>query len=306
MDIRERHPDEKPDPAIQSLSRGESQEAIRRAGPRAPVVYASISARGLEEINRPFSSLFGSGVSAGLILSMSFITEGLLHHVLPDFPGRDAVADLGYTIGFLLVILGRMQLFTEETITPILPLLSNPSKRAFLRTGRLWVVVFTANMLGTFIAALTLAHGDIVRPDQLTAIIDVSMKVISHTPLETFRYGIVAGFLIAALVWCMPTARGSELALILIVTYVIALGDFTHVVAGSGEGFLLYFTGHADLSRIIFGVILPAFGGNVFGGTILFAVLAYVQVMEEISEDRRKPKSTLQKARAPRGAKRDR
>ncbi len=114
--------------------------------------------------------------------------------------------------------------------------------------------------------------------------------MLENTPLETFRYGIVAGFLIAALVWCMPTSRGSEFALIFVVTYLIALGDFTHVVAGSGEAFLLAFNGDTSWSNAAFGIVLPAFFGNVFGGTVLFATLAYVQVMEEISKGDQEPR----------------
>jgi formate/nitrite transporter FocA (FNT family) len=289
------------EPAIENLTRSEEREAIERAGPRAPVVYASISARGLEEINRPWVSLVGSGFASGLIMMLSVLAEGLLHSVLPGFGGREAVTDLGYTLGFLIVILGRLQLFTENTITPVLPLLANPSKRFLYRTGRLWVLVFAANLAGTFVAAFMLAYGDIVTPEQLAATVDVSMKVLSHTPLETMRYGVIAGFLIAALVWCMPTTRGAEFPMIFFITYVIALGDFTHVIAGSGEGFLVFLTGNASFGFVTLGLILPAFLGNILGGTLLFAALAYVQVMEEISADRRKAKATpLERAPEPR------
>lgn len=289
------------DPAIESLSRGEEEEAKERAGPRPPVVYASISARGMEELGRPTISLWGSGIAAGLILMVSVISEGLIEHELPDMVGKALIADIGYTLGFILVILGRLQLFTENTITPVLPLLANPTRRAFYRTGRLWAIVFSANMVGTMIAAVMLVWGDIVTDAQISAILDVSSKVMDNTPFETLRYGIIAGFLIATLVWCMPTARGAEFFLIFFVTYVIALGNFTHVVAGSGEGFMLMLTGTADPLWVVFGLILPAFVGNVLGGTVLFATLAYVQVMEEIHEDRQiKRHGPLEKAPRPR------
>jgi formate/nitrite transporter FocA (FNT family) len=289
------------DAAIQSLTRGEELEAIERAGPRAPVVYASISARGLEEINRPMLSLVGSGFASGLIMMVSVIAEGILHGKLPGFEGRALVADLGYTIGFLIVILGRMQLFTENTITPVLPLLANPSRNILWRTGRLWGLVFAANMAGTFVAALMLVHGAIISPLYLQGTLEISQKVIAHTPMETLRYGVIAGFLIAALVWCMPTARGSEFPMIFFITYMIAAGDFTHVVAGSAEGFLLLFSGDAGLGLVLFGLILPALVGNVLGGTLLFAALAYVQVMEEISAESRRAKRTpLERAPEPR------
>ncbi|GAB5378583.1 MAG: formate/nitrite transporter family protein [Acuticoccus sp.] len=278
---------EEHDPAIESLSTGEEEDAIERAGPRPQVVYASISARGLEELRRPAISLFGSGVAAGLILMMSVVAEGLLSQHLPAFGGRELVADIGYTFGFLLVILGRLQLFTENTITPVLPLLAKPSRRTLWRTGRLWAVVFAANMVGTMLAAVLLAWGGIVTDPQMAAIVDVSMKVTEHTPFETLRYGVIAGCLIAALVWVIPSARGGEFFLVFFVTYVIALGDFTHVIAGAGEGFVLLLEGDVGPGFVLFGLIVPAFVGNVLGGTVLFATLAYVQVMEEISQDKR-------------------
>lgn len=283
--------DEEHDPAIESLSSGEEQEAIRRAGPRPQVVYASISARGLEELRRPAISLFGSGVAAGLILMMSIVAVGLFSYHLPQFEGRELIVDIGYTFGFLLVILGRLQLFTENTITPVLPLLANPSRRTLWRTGRLWAIVFAANMVGTMLAAVLLSSGGIVSDPQMAAIVDVSMTVTEHTPFETLRYGIIAGCLIAAVVWTIPTAGGAKFFLVFFVTYVIGLGDFTHVIAGAGEGFILLLEGMVDLPWVIFGLIVPAFIGNVIGGTILFATLAYVQVMEEISQEKRRDKS---------------
>ncbi|WP_162408921.1 formate/nitrite transporter family protein [Acuticoccus sediminis] len=291
-EVRERSDDNHDDPAIGTLSTGEERDAIKRAGPRPQVVYASISARGLEEINRPAVSLFGSGVAAGLILMMSVIGEGLIIHELPDFQGRALIGDIGYTFGFLIVILGRLQLFTENTITPVLPLLANPTKRAFVRTGRLWAVVFAANMVGVMLAAVLLSWGDIVTDVQFASIMEVAGKVTAHTPFETLRYGVIAGVLIAAIVWCIPTAKGSEFFLVFAATYLIALGDFTHVVAGAGEGFLLLLEGQVSPAWVVFGLILPAFVGNVLGGTVLFATLAYVQVMEEIAQARRRREGT--------------
>ncbi|UOM32949.1 formate/nitrite transporter family protein [Acuticoccus sp. I52.16.1] len=290
------------DPAIDSLSTGEERDAIKRAGPRPQVVYASISARGLEELNRPAISLFGSGVAAGLVLMMSVISEALIMLALPEMEGATLIGDIGYTFGFLIVILGRLQLFTENTITPVLPLLANPKRRAFYRTGRLWLTVFAANLVGVALAAVLLAWGDIVTDVQYGAILEVAGKVAEHTPFETLRYGIIAGFLIAAIVWCLPTAGGGQFFLVFTMTYIIALGDFTHVIAGAGEGILLFLEGQASLGWVVFGLIVPAFVGNVLGGTVLFATLAYVQVMEEISQTKRRREGpAVELAPRPRG-----
>ena len=64
-------------------------------------------------------------------------------------------------------------------------------------------------------------------------------------------------------------------------TYVMALGDFTHVVVGSGELFLLLFDGTVD-SVYVMTRIIAIMVGNVIGGTGLFALLAYGQVRSEM------------------------
>ena len=269
-----------------NLSPHEEHEAEERAPPSAAVVFATISTRGYEELKRPLSGMWWSGVSAGVVLSTSVVAEGLFHHVLPPFAGRNAISDIGYSLGFVMVILGRMQLFTENTITPVLPLLTNPTRLAFWRLGRLWLVVLVANLVGAFLAALLLSHGEVITPEQQAAMIEVSSKITDNTSLETLRYGIPAGFFMAALVWMMPTSRGSEFWVILSITYLIALGDFTHVIAGAAEAFLLLLTGHVTVGFVAFNFLLPALVGNVFGGTVIFAVLAFAQVREEIGQEK--------------------
>jgi formate/nitrite transporter FocA (FNT family) len=100
--------------------------------------------------------------------------------------------------------------------------------------------------------------------------------------LETLLHGIPAGFFVAAMVWMLPNARGSEIWVIVIATYMIALGGFAHVVVGSMEAFLLVLAGEVAIVDALWGCLLPAFIGNVLGGTVLFSLLAYGQVRQEI------------------------
>ena len=95
---------------------------------------------------------------------------------------------------------------------------------------------------------------------------------------------VVAGWLIAALVWMLPSAEGTEIFVITLITYLIALGGFTHVVAGSAEALYMWLAGQESFARVVFGFFLPTLAGNLVGGTLLFAVLSYAQVREEIEE----------------------
>src|SRR4051812_34111347 len=108
----------------------EAEEAERRTAPSGRIVYKTILNEGNEELARSSSALFWSGLAAGLSMGFSMIAQAFLASYLPDAHWRPLVAKFGYSIGFLIVILGRQQLFTENTLTPILPLLVERSSRA--------------------------------------------------------------------------------------------------------------------------------------------------------------------------------
>lgn len=245
-------------------------------------IYKSISYQAEEELARPGISLFWSGVTAGLSISISVIAKALLHLNLEGFNGEAMLSHFGYCVGFIIVILGRMQLFTENTITPILPLLTHPTKWNFLRTARIWGIVFLANMCGALFAALLSVYAGVFNPEQVKAITEVSLVIKEHHFLETLLHGIPAGLLIAVVVWLMPSSKGFELWIIIILTYLISLGGFSHVIAGSVEAFVLLIQGLVGLKGALIDFLLPALIGNVIGGTGLFALLSYARIKEEI------------------------
>lgn len=246
-------------------------------------MYRAISRAGCHELSRPFSALWWSGVAAGLAISMSVLCKGILTALVPEATWAPAVTNWGYSVGFLLVIMGRLQLFTENTVTPILPLLSSPSMARLGQTGRLWLIVLSANMTGTFLAALLMAHGGVIPPFAMEGVLTVSRHYAKVAPLDHLLWGMPAGFLIASLVWLLPRVEGAgEVLIIALVTYFIGLGGFSHVVAGSTELFFVVLKGELALGPAIAGGIIPALIGNVIGGTVIFAALTYAQVREEI------------------------
>jgi formate/nitrite transporter FocA (FNT family) len=264
-----------------SAERGEIED---RSAPRATVVHEAVRKQGKEELSRPAGSLFWSGVAAGIAITASIIAQGALHHKLPaEMASRTLVSQLGYPLGFLIVILGRLQLFTEQTIVTVLPLVTRPSGRALAATARLWGIVLLGNMVGTGAAAAINTYGHLVSGELLSAMVAVSRESLLHrTPSEVLLQGIPAGFLIATVAWLRAASSGGEFWIVLTLTFAIVLGDFTHVVAGAAEAFLLLCVGEAGPGQVIGGMILPALVGNVIGGTGLFALLAHAQVRQEL------------------------
>jgi formate/nitrite transporter FocA (FNT family) len=264
------------------LTREEEKSVTKRRRLRAAVVYEIIRTEGEGELARTFGALWWSGLAAGLSIGFSVLSQAMLAAALGDLPGATIVSRVGYAVGFLIVILSRQQLFTENTLTAVLPVIARREWRWFWVMARLWGIVLAANLVGCLLFGLFLAYSGVLTPEVSAAVAEISHELMSNTPTEMFVKGIAAGWLIAALVWMMPSAEGTEIFVITLITYLIALGGFTHVIAGSVEAFYAWLTGAESFSKILFGFFLPTLAGNVAGGTVLFAVLSYAQVREEI------------------------
>ncbi|HEX7054318.1 MAG TPA: formate/nitrite transporter family protein [Burkholderiales bacterium] len=253
-----------------------------RSTPPTPVIYEIVRRYGEDEMARPAVSLWWSGLAAGLSMSFSLLALALLWQHLPEAPWRPLLVALGYPVGFVMVVLSRQQLFTENTITVVLPVMAEPSGRNFWRAGRMWAIVLAANLAGTLLAALFVTFTPVVTPELREAMLEVSRHAMQHGWLEMGFRAITAGFLMAALVWLLPAAEGAQFYVIFLMTYLIGLADAAHIIAGSIEGFLLVANGELGAAAMLGGFTLPVLAGNVVGGTVLFALLSYAQVMREI------------------------
>ena len=148
--------------------------------------------------------------------------------------------------------------------------------------ARMWAVVLLANFAGTLFAALFSTFTPVLSPELLNGMVDISRQILGHSWLEMFFKGIAAGFLIAALVWLIPGAESAQFYVIVLMTYLISAGNFMHIVAGSVEAFLLLLNGELHWLTMLTGFLLPVLAGNIVGGTALFTLIAYAQVVKEI------------------------
>jgi formate/nitrite transporter FocA (FNT family) len=181
-----------------------------------------------------------------------------------------------------MVVLGRQQLFTESTITIVLPLFADLSVKTVWRLVRLWAIVLVANFTGTLFAAIFCTYTPVVPVDILHGMQAVSRDLLPLSWWQMAFRGVSSGFLIAAMVWMIPSAESAKFVVITLMTYLIAIGGFTHIVAGSMEANLLVLSGDWAWWQMLWQFFVPALIGNVVGGTALFALISYAQVMEEI------------------------
>ena len=260
------------------LTEKERSQADERARPNVLVVHELIREEGERELRRPIIGLAWSALAAGLSMGFSLVAEGLLRAHLPDAPWRPLVAKLGYTVGFVIVIAGRQQLFTENTLTPVLPLLNKPEGRTLGRLLRLWAIVLAANLLGALLFAWTVSHTGVFEADVRKTFADLGREALRGGFGLHFLRGIFAGWLIALVVWLLPAADYARLQIILILTYLVGVAGLAHIIAGSVEVLYLVTTGDASWGSYFGQFMVPTLLGNTLGGVTLVAALNYGQV----------------------------
>ncbi|WP_343501523.1 formate/nitrite transporter family protein [Alloyangia pacifica] len=250
----------------------------------ARLIYEVVRRDGEEELNRPSVSLIWSGLAAGILISLSVIAQAVLLSYLPEARWTVLVESLGYSLGFIVVIYGRMQLFTENTITTVMPVVAQRSATCLRKMIRLWAIVLSANVLGAVIASGFLLLPGVLPPELTENLLAVARHGVEGSAGGNFMRAMPAGVLIAALVWVMPGARGESLVIVLAMTWLLAVAGFAHVIAGSVEAGLLVWQGALGIGSAVFDFFLPVLAGNVVGGTAIFTLVTWGQVKNEVAQ----------------------
>ena len=274
-----------------NLSQEEQQDVDKNQPPRAAVLHEIIRTQGDQELERSVAALWWSALAAGLTMGLSLMAMGLLNSRLPEGEAFKVIASFGYCAGFLAVILARQQLFTENTLTAVLPVMSKPTLANAGRLLRLWSVVLVGNLRGTLLVAYVMLHLPIFDTKTDLAFLEIGRKVMENDPAQMFAKGIVSGWMIATMVWMIPSMEHAKIWIILMITYLMALGDFTHIVVGSVEVSYLVWAGDETWRSFLLEFALPTLAGNIIGGSFIFGLISHAQVRS----DSGKPPSQLLK-----------
>jgi len=281
MVARADEPEERETPAhAPELTEEDERKAEKSAAVPAPVIHEVIRAAGEAELARPVSALAWSGVAAGMSMSFSLIAEGLLRSHLPlDAPWTPLITKFGYTVGFVVVILGRQQLFTENTLTAVLPVLARRNLRTLLSMLRLWSVVLIANLVGAVIVAWVLGNTNAFDPIVRNAFAFLGHRAADHSFGTLVLRGSFAGWLIAMVVWLLPAAQAARIWIIILLTWLVGLADLSHIIAGSVEVLYLTTTGALSWGHFFGLYMVPTLIGNCIGGVALVAAFNHAQVV---------------------------
>jgi formate/nitrite transporter FocA (FNT family) len=156
--------------------------------------------------------------------------------------------------------------------------MSDPSMAKFGSLLRLWSVVLVGNLVGVALFAWGILHLQQFDARTQQIIFSIGEELMQNSPWQMFTKGILAGWLIATMVWLLPSAEHSRIAVIVLTTWLIAAGGFTHIIVGSLETLYMVFAGHLSIADYVFDFALPTLAGNIVGGSLIFALISHAQV----------------------------
>ncbi len=245
---------------------------------KAAVVHENIRHEGIQELNRNMIALFLSAIAAGLSIGISLLAKAEFHVALRDASYASLLENLGYTFGFVIVIMARQQLFTENTLTAVLPILNTPCLHNVKILCRLWLTVLTGNLIGTFLITLFFSQSSVFNIELKNAFYFITSELLDKSVSNFFVGGIISGWIIATMVWMFPTAGSAKLWIIILMTYILALCGFPHIIIGSVEIFYLILSGQQEWMYFLYPFAIPTLIGNILGGTFLFSLLSHLQI----------------------------
>jgi formate/nitrite transporter FocA (FNT family) len=256
---------------------GGSQTQTELDRPTANEIYEQVSRNARHELDRSVIGLSISGLAGGITMGLTVLSTSIVLSLLGQSPVARFVADLLYPIGFIAVILGRAQLFTENTLYPVALMLAE--RRHGWKTLRLWAIVLPCNVLGALLFALLAVRTGALLPAVVAAMTHLGLDAVAFSASHIFWSGVIGGWIIALVAWLVSGSHSitGSVMLIWLLTFVVGLGGFAHCIATSGEILAAVLNHQLPLSRY-FAWLLPAALGNICGGVLLVTLLEYGQV----------------------------
>ncbi len=245
----------------------------------AAEIFTNVEENARSELKRTPRSLAFSGLAGGLGMGLTGLGVASASAVLGDSAWAHFVSLLFYPLGFIAVVIGRAQLFTENTLYPVALILSE--RRHVLETARLWALVFIFNIVGTVVFALLAVKTGALHPEVARELVALGRGAVAGAAVYVFWSGVIGGWIIALMAWIVSGSSWTigQVVVIWALTVVVGMGRFAHCVASSGEILSALFSGFVSPGVYVHWLAAATLG-NIFGGVIFVTLLNFGQVSD--------------------------
>jgi len=249
----------------------------------APEIFGAAVGNARNELKRSSRNLAFSGLAGGLTMGLTGLGVASVRSVLGSGSWEEFASFLIYPLGFIAVIVGRAQLFTENTLYPVVLILDDRRnlRRSVLDLLRLWGVVFLANVVGAYLFALLAIRTGALSPEVTSQLISLGRVAVSNTSSHFFWSGVIGGWLIALVAWTVTASQWTigQLAMVWLLTFVVGIAKLSHCIATSGEILSAVVAGTMEMSTYLHWLLFATLG-NILGGVVIVSMLNYGQVQD--------------------------
>lgn len=245
------------------------------ASKSAEQILETVIQDGKNELDRASAGLAVSGFAAGMNISFAAVALAVVASITG---GVGLAAYAAYPLGFLIVIIGRSQLFTENTVTPVTVVLAQA--RRLPNMLRLWAIVLFANVPGTLAFAAAAYYGELLPSGAFEILLQKVSEKMDYGFVFAGIKAVFGGWLVALIAWLVAASQDtiSQIFFVFALTALIPALGLTHCIAGSAEMLMGVFAGNVSVGEYLGGFMLPTTLGNIVGGVFLVALLNFGQV----------------------------
>ena len=261
--------------ANESTDDGAGDEGRIRAS--AADIYERVKREAEDEIDRPVAALAFSGLFAGACVGFGAVASAAATVALAGHHDARLVGAIFFPVGFIIVIIGRAQLFTENTLYPVTLVLDE--RRHLRATLRIWSVVLGANLIGAALFALLVTRTAALAPDVVATLVQDGRRATVGSWASFFWSAVLGGWAIALVAWLIQSSGVviGQVVLIWTLVFVVGLLGLDHSVSTTIEVLSAVLRSQVRVGHALawFAAVLL---GNVLGGVLITAVLNYGQV----------------------------
>ncbi len=244
----------------------------------ATSIYDEQVEEGKTEHKRSSKGLFMSSIAGGMEVGFTLLLAGIMFTMFNKELSESVmhwVLALCYPVGFVFVIIGRSELFTEHTNLAFTPVLNGlVSVKSLLRV---WGLVYLGNLIGGYLISFILTIlGPSMEIISLSAFYELAHKLVDHPFHIILISSIVAGWLMGLLSWLVSSSQEtiSRIFMIFLVTSLIGLGGLHHSIVGSIEVFAGLLVTDITFEQYGFFQLWSTIG-NITGGVFFVAILKF-------------------------------
>ncbi len=250
------------------------QDTTRRS---AEEIFDVVLNNAREELSRSTVALLFSGLAGGISMGLTGLGVALALSYLGDGPVQQFCAFFLYPTGFIVVIIARAQLFTENTLYPVALVLDE--HKHVLNSLRLWAAVFSSNVAGAVFFGWLVMKTGALPANFADALAGLGIRAAEGHFTLIFAKGVIGGWLIALVAWCVAGSHWTiaQIVITWLLTFIVGAGHFSHCIASSAEVMAAIMSGHLYLADY-FRWLLPCALGNIVGGVAIVSLLNYGQV----------------------------